>query len=267
MTNEPPKGLRANLQRSLQLMLTPDALEECTLAPLPKPGQRAPSKPRVPEVKVAGSTPAGGAARGKSDDETGDGDGDGDGDEIVMEASDPSQQLAPTPSGKARRARRESVSMGNDTPSALPPHDVLPLERVWKRLAFGLCFFHAVVQERRKFGPLGWNIRYEFNDSDLETGLEVLRSLLQQAEGYPPSMLARERMEQAGMAALSKVIDRVPFDASKHVIGHISYGGRVTDDWDRRLLLTLLGYVMRHEAVVEDDYEFTPAAHDREVVL
>lgn len=41
----------------------------------------------------------------------------------------------------------------------------------WRKIVFGICFFHAIIQERKKFGSLGWNIKYEFNDSDREFAL------------------------------------------------------------------------------------------------
>jgi dynein heavy chain len=87
------------------------------------------------------------------------------------------------------------------------------------------------MQERRKFGPLGWNIRYEFNDSDLETSITMLKMFLDEQE-------------------------QIPWDALIYVTGHINYGGRVTDDWDRVCLLTTLK-IFYSTDILEDTYKFS----------
>ena len=41
----------------------------------------------------------------------------------------------------------------------------------FKKLAFGLTMFHAILLQRRNFGPLGWNITYQFTVSDLQISM------------------------------------------------------------------------------------------------
>uniref|UniRef100_A0A8C9SNB8 Dynein axonemal heavy chain 17 n=1 Tax=Scleropages formosus TaxID=113540 RepID=A0A8C9SNB8_SCLFO len=102
-------------------------------------------------------------------------------------------------------------------------------ENEFKSILFALCYFHAVVAERRKFGPQGWNRSYPFNTGDLTISVNVLYNYLE---------------------ANSKV----PYDDLRYLFGEIMYGGHITDDWDRRLCRTYLEEFVKPEMMEGDVY-------------
>jgi dynein heavy chain, axonemal len=98
-----------------------------------------------------------------------------------------------------------------------------------KAIVFTLCFFHAIILQRKKFGPQGWNRTYPFNVGDLVSCAQVSVNYL---DNYP----------------------KIPWDDLRYIFGEIMYGGHVTDDWDRRLVSAYLRTHMNENIIEGADY-------------
>ncbi|KAH8863214.1 Dynein heavy chain 1, axonemal [Schistosoma japonicum] len=104
---------------------------------------------------------------------------------------------------------------------------------VFRHLFLSLAFFHGVLVERKKFGPLGFNIPYEFTTGDLKICMDQLMMFLTE-------------------------YDVTPYKVLCYTAGQINYGGRITDDWDRRCAMSILDEYY-FPSVLEDNYSYSPS--------
>ena len=102
----------------------------------------------------------------------------------------------------------------------------------YKTLLFGLSFFHAIVQDRRKYGPIGWNVRYDFTNEDWMVSRKQIKIFLEEYEN-------------------------IPYQVLDYLIGDINYGGRVTDDKDQRLIKTILSTYLTPDIFKFSKYKFS----------
>lgn len=95
----------------------------------------------------------------------------------------------------------------------------------FKSILFGLCYFHALVIGRKKFGPIGWSRVYNFNEGDLTICADVLTNYLNK-------------------------YSKVPYEDLRYIYGEIMYGGHITDYWDRRTNAAYLVKLIKPELLM-----------------
>ena len=101
------------------------------------------------------------------------------------------------------------------------------LEPRTKAILFGLCQFHAVMVERKKFGAKGYNMMYPFSTGDLTCSAAVLKNYMESAPA------------------------KVPWADIRYLFGEIMYGGHIINDEDRLLANTYLNFYMRDDLLDE----------------
>ncbi|XP_035866411.1 dynein heavy chain 11, axonemal isoform X1 [Phyllostomus discolor] len=158
-----------------------------------------------------------------------------------------SAETAPTPSEHIipQGLLENSIKITNEPPTGMLANlhaalynfnqdtlEVCSKEQEFKGILFALCYFHACVAGRLRFGPQGWSRSYPFSPGDLTICADVLYNYL---EANP----------------------HVPWEDLRYLFGEIMYGGHITDDWDRKLCRVYLEEFM-NPSLIEDELMLAP---------
>ena len=100
--------------------------------------------------------------------------------------------------------------------------EIVPKERC--KLHFLLAWFHAVIGERLRYAPIGWSKYYEFNESDQRCALEAIDNWID--------------LEGKGKQNIDP--NKIPWDAIRIIISKSMYGGRVDNEYDLKILESLV---------------------------
>lgn len=103
-------------------------------------------------------------------------------------------------------------------------HFVASSHSKYRSVMFVLVFLHGILQERRRYGKLGWNVPYDFADADLQVSLLILQKLLNETAEHNP----------------------IKWPSLKYLIGEVSvdyFDARIFIQTELRSYIFLLGYV------------------------
>lgn len=271
-SSEPPRGVAANLQRSFDLHIRPLLNGAATAAAAasadqaslsPGPGQASaggasalvpapPTRPRAATMDMPKRS-ARLLSRAVSTE---------------SEAT-PTQQAAAVPSSSSASASAISPAEQDAAAAAVarPQSRSVLVAYTSRRLAtltFALCHFHALLNERRRFGHVAFNdTSYEFADMDLDCALSTMRLMLEK-DGDPgirfqPARSVVNSTRNTTTGSDARVPDTARTDAAespeflsallthtfiRFQLADINYGGRVTDLWDQRTLRALYDFAL-----------------------
>lgn len=96
----------------------------------------------------------------------------------------------------------------------------------YRKIIYSLSYLHCVLCERKKFGPLGWCVPYEFSITDLFASYLFIEKHL-----YSTLLVNRP----------------IDWESIHYMLAEVQYGGKVTDDLDRELLLTYVQYYFNED--------------------